>query len=105
LVNMVSMFESGTQHYRSMGESIVQWPPLGCHILLLFRGVHVWIYPTSNFWKNFITFWHIMLEYIIDKLFKKIIISFQFIKGKIKIYLWKQMQCTYVLRNTNILQK
>jgi len=26
---MVSMFENGTQNYRSMGESILQGPPLG----------------------------------------------------------------------------
>jgi hypothetical protein len=27
------MFESGTQNYRSMGESTLQWPPLGCACL------------------------------------------------------------------------
>jgi len=105
LVKMVLMFESGTQNYRSMGESTLQWPLLGCHIRLFFKGVHVWIYLTPNFWKNFITFLHIMLEYTLGKILKKRIISFHFIKGKIGIYLWKQMQCTYVFKNTNIPQK
>ncbi len=98
-VKMISMFESGTQNYRSMGESTLQWPPLRCQIILLFKGVHAWIYPTSDFWKNFITFLHIMLEYTLGKIFRKEIISFHFIKGKIGIYLWNKMQCTYLLKN------
>jgi hypothetical protein len=37
-------------------KSTLQWPPLGCHITLLSKDTHVWVYPTSNFWKNFIMF-------------------------------------------------
>jgi hypothetical protein len=32
-----------------MGESTLQWPPLGCHLIALSRDVHVWVYPISNF--------------------------------------------------------
>jgi hypothetical protein len=35
-----------------LGESTLQWPPLGCHIVLSSKCVHVWMYPTSNFWKD-----------------------------------------------------
>jgi len=90
------MFQSGTQNYRSMGEITLQWLPLRCQIILLFKGVHAWIYPTADFWKKFITFLHIMLEYTLGKIFKKQIISFHFIKGKIGIYLWNKIQCTYL---------
>jgi hypothetical protein len=62
------MFENGTQNYRSMGESILQWPPLGCHIILLCKGVHVWIYLILNFWKKFTIFLYIMLEYNLGKI-------------------------------------
>jgi hypothetical protein len=50
-----------------LGESTLWWPPLGCHIILLCRDVHVWIYPTSNFWRIFIMILHIMLEYNLGK--------------------------------------
>jgi hypothetical protein len=39
-VKMISMFQSGTQNYRSMGEITLQWLPLRCQIILLFKGVH-----------------------------------------------------------------
>jgi hypothetical protein len=32
-----------------LGESTLWWPSLGCHIVLLSKCVHVWMYPTSNF--------------------------------------------------------
>jgi len=50
-----------------LGESTVWWPPLGCHIGLLSRDVHVWMYPISNFWKIFTIIFHIMLEYSLGK--------------------------------------
>jgi hypothetical protein len=65
-----------------MGESTLQWPPLGCHILLFFKGVHVWIYPIPNFWKNFITFLNIMLEYTLGKILKLKNYFISFYKGK-----------------------
>jgi len=49
------------------GEDTLEWPPLGCHIILLSKGVHVWMYPISNFWKSFTIFSHIMLEYNLSK--------------------------------------
>jgi hypothetical protein len=49
------------------GESTLWWPLLGCHIVLLSRDVHVWMYPTSNLWKNFTIFLHIILEYNLGK--------------------------------------
>jgi hypothetical protein len=50
------------------GESTLQWPLLGCHIVLFYRGVHVWLYPTSNFWKKSQYFLHIMLKYNMGKI-------------------------------------
>jgi hypothetical protein len=44
---------------------------LGCNILSFYRGVHVWTYPTSNFWKNFIKLLHIMLKHNLNKILKK----------------------------------
>jgi hypothetical protein len=35
-----------------LGESTLRWPPFECHIVLLSRDVHVWMYPTSNFQKT-----------------------------------------------------
>jgi hypothetical protein len=55
----------------SKGESKLRWPLLGRHIVLLFRDVHVWMYPTSNFQKTFTMFVHIMLEYNLSKRLKK----------------------------------
>jgi hypothetical protein len=46
-----------------------------------------------------------MLEYTLGKISNFFNISFHFIKGKIGVYLWKQMQCTYVPKNTNIYLK
>jgi hypothetical protein len=51
-----------------VSESTLWWPPLECHIVLLSRGVHVWMYSTLNFWKNFTIFLHIMLEYNLGKI-------------------------------------
>jgi hypothetical protein len=57
-------------------------PPLECHIVLLWRGVHVWMYLTSNFWKNFIIFLHIMLKYNLKNILKKnYFISFYKVRG------------------------
>ncbi len=36
-------------NYKNLGESTLWWPSLGCHIVLLSKCVHVWMYPTSNF--------------------------------------------------------
>jgi len=58
------------------GESTLWWPPLGCHIVLLSGGVHVWLYPTSNFWKNFAIFLYIVLEYNLGKILKNKLFSF-----------------------------
>jgi hypothetical protein len=52
------------------------WPPLECHIILLFRDVHVWMYPTSNFQNIFTIFLHIMLEYNQNKILKKKLFHF-----------------------------
>jgi len=60
--------------------------------------------PTSNFWKQFTIFLHIMLKYNLSKILLKNY-SFHFIKWEIEIYLWKQMLCTCVLKNKNIFQK
>ncbi len=49
---------------------------LGCNILLFFRDVHVWVYPTSNFWKNFIKVLHIMLKHILNKILEKKLFHF-----------------------------
>jgi hypothetical protein len=58
-------------------ESTLQWPPLGCHIVFLSMDVHVWVYPTSNFWKKITILLYIMLEYNLNKILgKKKIISF-----------------------------
>ncbi len=63
--------------YPQWGENTLQWPPLGCHIVLLSKDVHVWMYPTSNFWKIFIIFLHIILEYKLgQRFFKNYFISF-----------------------------
>jgi hypothetical protein len=50
-----------------LGESTLWWPLLGCHILLFYRDVHVWMYRTSNFWKIFTIILHILLEYNLRK--------------------------------------
>jgi hypothetical protein len=42
-----------------LDETTLQWPSLGCHIVLLFKDVHVWVYFISNFWKIFTIFLHI----------------------------------------------
>ncbi len=58
------------------GESTLWWPPLGCHIVLLFKDVHVWMYPISNFWNIFIKFLHNMLKYNLSKRLKKKLFHF-----------------------------
>ncbi len=71
------------------GENTLQWPPLGCHIVTLYyfpKNVHVWMYPTSNFWKNFILLLHIMLGYNLNKILEKETISFHFIMWEIGVY-------------------
>jgi hypothetical protein len=50
--------------------------PLGCHIVLFSRDVHVWVYPISNFRKIFTIFLHIMLEYNLGKILEKKIFCF-----------------------------
>jgi hypothetical protein len=57
--------------------------PFGCHIVLLSRDLYVWMYPTSNIWKNFTIFLHIMLEYNLDKILRKKFISFYKVKDLI----------------------
>jgi hypothetical protein len=59
-----------------LGESTLQWPLLGCHIILLSKGVHVWMYPTSHFWKKFVIFFHIMIEYNLGNIFKNKLLHF-----------------------------
>jgi hypothetical protein len=49
------------------GENTLWSHPLGCRIVLLSKDVHVWMYPTSNFWKIFTIFLYIMLEYNLGK--------------------------------------
>jgi hypothetical protein len=44
---------------------------LKCHIILLSKDVHVCVYPTSNFWKFFTIFLHIMLKYSLGKKLEK----------------------------------
>ncbi len=61
---------------KEWGENTLQWSPLGCHIVLLSSDVHVWAYPTSNFWNIFTIFLHIMLEYNLGKKFKKKLFHF-----------------------------
>jgi hypothetical protein len=50
-----------------VGESILWWPFLGCHIVLISKDVHVWLNPTLKFWKVFTMFLHIMLKYNLGK--------------------------------------
>jgi len=45
-------------------------------IILIFRDVHVWVYPTSNFWKIFTIFLHIMLESNLGKKLEKKLFHF-----------------------------
>jgi len=45
--------------------------PFESHIVLLSKDVNVWMYPISNFWKNFTLFLHIMLKYNIRKILEK----------------------------------
>jgi hypothetical protein len=49
--------------WQQSSENTLWWPPLGYHIVLLSKDVHVWVYCTSNFWKIFTIFLHIMLKY------------------------------------------
>jgi hypothetical protein len=58
-------------HVFIWGESTLWWPPLGCHIVLLSSDVHVWMYTTSNFWKSFTIFLHIMLDITLGKILEK----------------------------------
>jgi hypothetical protein len=64
--------------------------PLWGHIVLLSKDVHVWMYPTSNFWKIFTIFLHITLEYNLGKRLENKLFH-SIIKWEIGIYLWKQV--------------
>jgi hypothetical protein len=58
------------------GWSTLLWPPLGCHVILLSKGMHVRVYPTSNFWKIFTIFLHILLKYNLGKRLEKKLFHF-----------------------------
>jgi hypothetical protein len=60
---VVFLVGRSTTHKLFQGENTLRWPRLGCHMVLLFKDVHVWMYPTFKFWKNFTIFLHIILEY------------------------------------------
>jgi hypothetical protein len=65
---VVLLVGRSTIHKLVEGENTLQWTLLGCHMVLLFKDVHVWMYPTSKFWKNFTILLHIMLEYDVSKI-------------------------------------
>jgi hypothetical protein len=68
---MLSSYKQvNTRHASTNGWKHIMVTPLGCHIVLLFRGVHVWVYATSNFWKNFTIVLHITLKYNLGKILK-----------------------------------
>jgi hypothetical protein len=46
------------------------------HIVLFSKDVHAWVYPTSNVWRIFKIFLHIMLEYNLGKRLKKKLFHF-----------------------------
>jgi hypothetical protein len=53
------------EEYLIVSKNIFGWKhimmtPLGCHFIMFFKDVHVWICPISNFWKPFIIFLHII---------------------------------------------
>jgi hypothetical protein len=66
------------------GESTLWWPPLGCHVILLFGDVHVWVYPTSKFWKIFTIFLHSMLGYNLGKRLKNKLFHFILQSGRLE---------------------
>jgi hypothetical protein len=88
---VVLLISRSTIHKPFEGENTLQWTPLGCHMVLSFKDVHVWMYPTSKFWKNSTIFLHIMLKYDVSKILEIYIFLFLFIKLEIGIYMWKQM--------------
>jgi hypothetical protein len=88
---VVLLISRSTIHKPFEGENTLEWTPLGCHMVLLFKDVHVWMYATSKFWKNSTIFLHIMLEYDVSKILEIYIFHFLFIKLEIGIYMWKQM--------------
>jgi len=89
----IYMMNTKSSH-EERGESTLWWPPLECHIVLFFRNVHVWVYPTLNFRKIFTIFLHIMLEYnLYKRFFKKYFISFYIVKD------WNIFMETNIRRN------
>jgi len=88
---VVLLISRSTIHKPFEGENTLQWTPLGCHMVFSFKDVHVWMYPTSKFWKNSTIFLHIMLKYDVSKILEIYIFLFLFIKLEIGIYMWKQM--------------
>jgi hypothetical protein len=89
----------------SMHENTVQWPPFWVLHCTIFPGCACLNVSHLKLLKDF----HNIFAYYVrmqprQKFFFKNI-SFHFIKWEIGIYLWKWMQCTYVLKNTNIFQK
>jgi hypothetical protein len=76
-----------------MGESTLWWLPLSCHNVLVSRGVHVWVYLTSSFWKNFTIFFHVMLEYNLCKILKKKLFHFIYKVGDWNIFVQTNVVC------------
>jgi hypothetical protein len=73
---------SKNQHKKLwQGESTLWWTPLGCHIVLLYKVVHVWMYPASNI---FIVFLHNMLEYNLGKRLEKKLLHVIFKGGRLE---------------------
>jgi hypothetical protein len=62
--------------------------PLECDIVLVYKDVHVWVYPIFNPWNIFTILLHNMLKYNSSKQeVRKEIILFYFIKWEIEVYL------------------
>jgi hypothetical protein len=62
--------------------------PFECGIVLVYKGVHVWVYLTSNPWNTFTILLHNMLKYNSSKQeVRKEITLCYFIKWEIEIYL------------------
>jgi hypothetical protein len=73
-----------------------------CHIVLFSNNVHVWVYSILNFWKNFIIFLHIMLEYNIGKILNKKLNLSYFIKWKFEYICEKNVVYPCILKHKHI---
>jgi hypothetical protein len=66
------------------GENTLWWTLLGGHIILLYKGVHVWMYLASKLWNIFTIFLHNMLEYNPCKRLEKKLFHFIFKDGRLE---------------------